>query len=355
MRARGARQQLLVFVALLLCSSNVTFQATRALLPQFQLCTRRRNAHASIIAAGLLLPNATVPDSIHIAQRRAASKFLQETSTYRTCEPVRVSKRVRQRLEYSLYSPCFVDGTLLYLMALIGFRSHLVVEVDDSPTPSLLSAALALHRNCRVIALYESWAGYELSHKFYEPVAADYTRDPEIRPVVLESRFTGKEGLLAILRREGVGGTIDVLSLLSGSSELKILRSLRQSNASRPRLVIASYQDFWGPHVHASRSDAKGSNNDVSFLKGSQVRFDIGMSIATLNSVAKASGFRLIWCTAAAPLAFFVDERNQVGDRVFTTISPKRCISERDTGLAWRRDMEALWDLAEQYEWGRLT
>lgn len=231
---------------------------------------------------------------------------------------------MRRRLEFSLVSST-LDGVLLYFIAIIPPRERVALEIGGN---SLATAPLALFHGFRVVALSETWRSYDGARALYARHAHIMRQMPTASGMAVEAGRV--EGRLGNLTREAGVGRVDVLvNFAGGGEDLGMLGEIRALGA---RLVVMRYADWLGEE----RLMVKGGNGGV---------------IAMVESV-KRVGYRLVWCLSTQATGIFVRNDVECGLR---TVSAKKCLSERNTGVEWRRDMEVLWDETRQKGWRRFT
>lgn len=355
MRMARARQQL--FIAATLCFLSLLLQWL--FLKRFFSgnCTSTRQAHIAVretldaLRATSPSRSETIPlSSLHASLRLLSTSILSNPSCLRT-----VSPRTRSSLEFSLHSVPSTDGVLLYIFSVVGARSRVAVEVHTH-YDARVATTLAVHHGWRVVTLVESWTGYDTARRWYEDVAGHaLKRWSEAGVEVLDAGRVAEAGFAEKLRAVGVGGVVDLAVLFAdGGDDVAMVARINQN--LRPRVLVLRYQDYWGADVKAVRSSLRNGKVGQRLKSADGSGHDYaGASIKAWVDITGSAGYRLVWCFGKAPIAVFLDEKAGVGDGVLETIKGESCIKGRNTGVEWRRDMEAMWDEAQAYEWDKFT
>lgn len=355
MRLARARQQL--FIAATLCFLSLLLQWLFVKRIFSDNCRSTRQAHIAVLetldalrATGPSRSD-TIPISpLHSSLRRLSTHLLSNPSCLRALPP-----RTRPSLEFSLHAVPSTDGVLLYIFSIVGARSRVAVEVHTH-SDSRVATTLAVHHGWRLVTLVESWTGYDTARRWYEEVAGHaLKRWSEAGAEVLDAGRVAEAGLAEKLQAVGVGGVVDLVVLFAdGGDDVALVAKINQN--LRPRVLVLRYQDYWGADVKAVRSSLRNGMVGQRLKSGEESQHDYaGASIKAWVEIADGVGYRLVWCFEKEPIAVFLDEKGGVGDGVLETIKGESCIRGRNTGVEWRRDMEAMWDEAQAYEWDKFT
>lgn len=350
MRLERARLQFFIVLtlsALTICLQWLVFQRFLA-----RNCTATRQAHALLLheIQNLGISASSSVDIIPLSPRHAVIRRLSSSLLSNTnCLPT-LSRRGRRSLEFSLHANTHTDGVLLYIFSIIGARNRIAVELHSNDNAKICTM-FAVHQGWRVVTLVESWAGYDAAQRWYEQKATHaLSRWSEAGVQVLDAGRVVSTGLTATTRTVGIGGVVDLVVLFAqGGDDIAIMSSL---NASlKPRVLMIRYEDYWGSHVKAVRTSLRRGTLGERLESAQGIGHDYsGASVTSLSEVAERVGYRLVWCLANEPIAILVDCKAGVGDRL-ETVDPASCIKMRSTGTKWRRDMEAMWDEAQEYDW----
>lgn len=351
---RYSKPHLLFFCLLILTGFTI-----RLLLPSSR-CTPVTKSHRSIVntlarlrrqapATDLnsALPPTPYPPSQNLypllkSLSRQSSIFLRLHVQRSKCSipPVR-----RNLLEFSLSSRYRIDGVFLYLLSILGSSRKTFVEIDGAHGRGVFGAGVlpSLMYNWTTYVLHESWTAYESARKFYEGSSNVMVIDSQ--------RVLGRE--FQISTSHLFGGVVDIAaSFPAGGDEIALLRTFNQSASwIRPRLLCLFFQDFWWLEYRMRISDmslrVRGRSDRRDWARE---RVFVGGSLPVVERSARACGYRLVWCLASVPIAFFVDERAAVGDGVLPTLSSIDCLQVRSNSV-WRRDAERMWDEAQSFKW----
>lgn len=317
-----------------LCSSLFPNPCRKVALPHAHFVTTLHSA------AALSQPDAAHPNTrIHgaLSRSRAASTAFLTRSNF--CPFPQRLDLDRVSLEFAIASNPSLDGVLLYIFGVLGSKSHTVIEIDAGTGSETwhAGAALALYAGWDLLGLYETWSGYIGAHRLYysrQASALRKARFPDARVRLAEASLL-PEGIAALLAEAGFGGDIDLLLL--GSEDVFSVWEAVMAGAA-PRVVVLSYQDFWGSKLMAMKRGNRTRGCIVNFL---------GASIAAAVAEGKKRGYGLVWCLKSAPIAIFAVEREVEG--LLPVLDEGKCLSVRaGSGVNWRRDMEALWEDAQR-------
>lgn len=210
---------------------------------------------------------------------------------------------------------------LLYLVAVIPPSERVALEIGGD---SLAAAPLAIFQGFRVVALSETWRSYDRARGFYAQNAYNMRRMATASGMAVEAGQV--EGRLRNLTREVKVGRADVVVNFAGWGEN--FGMLKEIGGLGAKLVVMKYADWLGE----GRLVVKGG---------------IGGVVAMVESMERV-GYRLVWCLSTQAVGILV--RSEMGSGL-RTLSAKGCLRERNGGISWRRDMEAVWDETVQKGW----
>lgn len=264
-------------------------------------------------------------------------------------------------LEFSGIAIYPIEGVLLYVMSAVGISNFHCLEIDGAPGTGILlgCAAFAVYDGWAATCMYPMWTGYATAQDFFEGSgdngahkwrkqhhaerAVDVTEE-QIHPVSVD----------ATLQRANVGETADILILAADGHDLDVWLNM---TVTKPRVVVVFYQDYWGAQQMAHRSmsgvediDTFGAQHDGVYR--GRKRLFVGSSLQVFVAVAKKLEYRLVWCTSSIPAAIFTLDNGPVSSRLLPGTSTDECMLRRQgVSRTWRRDMEAQWHIAQQFEW----
>lgn len=355
MRLAQARHQLFFTLILVLLSLHLQWLSLR--LVSGRRCASTQHSQEVLLEtlatlrASAPAPPDTIPlSTLHPVIRRLSTSLLANPGCLRP-----VPRRIRSQLEFSLHARPPTDGVLLYIFAVVGARNRIAIELHTH-SDARVATTLAVHHGWRVFNLLESWTGYDGARIWYEQVAGHaLKRWSEAGVDALDAGRVAKLGLPEKMRRVGIGGMVDLLVLFSESGD-DVATVTRLDGQLRPRVLLLKFEDYWGATVKAVRSSLRNGILGKRVMRAKGIKHDYaGASIASWIDIGTRAGYRLVWCFSGEPIAIFVDEKADVGNGALQTIDGASCIKSRNTGIEWRRDMEAMWDEAQEYNWDKFT
>lgn len=275
--------------------------------------------------------------------RRQSSRFLRLRDSNADCKIPPIMRR--KYIEYSLSSRYHTDGVILYLIAVLGSTRNSFVEIDGAHGAAFFGAATvtAIAFNWSTHAIHETWTSYDAASRFYD-------KHPNV-DVIDAGRLLGHE--MKIGATHLFGGAVDIAAVFPrGGDEISFLKTFNHKVAwIRPRLLFLFFQDYWGSADRSRVSNSSYQRDGRSDRRDwSRNRLFVGASLPGVERVAHLAGYRLVWCLASAPIAFFVDARASVGHHLLPTLAVDECLKVRFNTM-WRRDAERMWDDAQAFEW----
>ncbi|HWG55338.1 MAG TPA: hypothetical protein VNT58_02320 [Gaiellaceae bacterium] len=192
--------------------------------------------------------------------------------------------------EARVYSQNGEDGLIAHLLSQIGRTNGLFVEfgVEDG-------------RECNTAALARlfGWRGLLMEA---DPACARAAADffAAYPGVKVAHEMVTPETIDLLLRRHGIEGPIDVLSLDIDGNDLWVWRAIREI---RPRLVVIEYNASFGPTRSVSVPYETGFDRYAKHASG----FYHGASLTALAKVAAEKGYVLAGCDSRGSNAFFVE------------------------------------------------
>lgn len=210
--------------------------------------------------------------------------------------------------EFRSFSQNGEDGLLLYLFALIGFRSRCAVEICASDGIQCNSANLIVNHGFSALLVDGRERKLEEGRRFYE-------KCPEVTDNLphLEHAWVTRDTIDALIVRAGFEGEVDLLSIDLDGVDYWIWSAIQ---AVRPRVVVAEYNRFFS----ADKSVTVAYRDDFSWPGTSQP----GASLGALVKLAKQLGYRLVGCQRSQFNAFFV--HNSEGQDWLPEIAPETCL-----------------------------
>lgn len=198
---------------------------------------------------------------------------------------------------FAVYSDTDEDGILLYLFALLGTESRVVVDIGSSSPLVGNSANLILHHGWTGLLVDCDEETVAQSQKFYRRNARS-----RLYPPKAVSAFVTAENVDEILLRHGVSGEIDLLSIDIDGMDLWVWQAI---NAVRPRVVVIEFQDILGSDRSVSVPYSANFNARDHPANRTMNNY-VGASLAAMVKVGKAKGYRLVGVSRMGFNAFFV-------------------------------------------------
>ncbi|CAN8076223.1 unnamed protein product [Agarophyton chilense] len=294
------------------------------------VCTARKNAHKRLVS---YLNQADDPRIL----QQASSKYLRISwlPESRNCRPLSIP--YAQIESAAAASP--LQNVLIYITSIVGATKKTFIEIESSRAHGQLYAGhIFMQNGWSGIVLQERWSAYEACRVHYEHFQKPLQGIEAKVEVVDAGIISDIERLNSLLNTVDGAGTVDAMLILAGGGRDINLISHIHLSVARPRILALFYQAYWGS------ADRSRVGDGVSDEDGRE-RLFTGASLPALVRITAKTRYRLIWCLRREPIAIFIREEEHHEIR---TLSPKSCMA---LSTEWRRDAEAMWDLAQQYEW----
>jgi hypothetical protein len=196
------------------------------------------------------------------------------------------------RYEARVYSQNGEDGILAYLLSRIGAASRSFVEFGIGDGSECNTANLSLTFGWRGLLMEADPDAAEQARRFYRsrPTAPDVA--------IVTARAT-PDTIDDLLRRNGMAGEVDVLSLDIDGNEYWLWQAI---SAIEPRVVVAEYNASFGP----KRLLTVPYREDFDRYREHPSGFYHGCSLAALAKLGEAKGYVLVGCESRGANAFFV-------------------------------------------------
>jgi hypothetical protein len=214
--------------------------------------------------------------------------------------PKLAAERTRlNRYEARVYSQNGEDGILAYLVSRIGAASRSFVEFGIGDGSECNSANLSLTFGWRGLLLEADPELADRARQFYgsRPTA------PDVAIVTARATPATIDGLL---RRHGVDGEVDILSLDIDGNEYWLWQAI---SAIDPHVVVAEYNASFGPERSVTVPYREGFDRYRAHPSG----FYHGASLTALTKLAESKGYMLVGCESRGVNAFFVKREAAAG------------------------------------------
>ncbi|KAJ8903088.1 hypothetical protein NDN08_006403 [Rhodosorus marinus] len=253
--------------------------------------------------------------------------------------------------EHSSMSRVGTDGVLFSIFAAIGTRTRIAVEVDSASGQGLYMslASLTSFLSWDVYMYFQAWSGYALGNELLNNAASTSRRAQSFStaPKVNVSEVgTATSNFNEVLKGSLVAGEIDLLCLFTEANDYKIWKSL---DGVAPRVVLVTYQEYWGPDVAVIRSSSGKPRPGHDSRDTKRRRLFIGASLPALIKLANSKGYRLFYCLSNTPIAVFV--LDDPTTQILKTLPAADCFRKKALDPEWMKDMAAQWDEAQTFEW----
>lgn len=211
------------------------------------------------------------------------------------------------------YSQNFEDGILLFIFSLIGTQNKICVEI---------CAGDGIQCNTANLIINHGWNGFlfdgnadliNRGKKFYAAHPDTFTYPPK-----LVHAWITKENINELIRSNGIGGNIDLLSLDLDGIDYWIWEAI---NVISPRVVVAEVQCIWG--TDSSVTVPYKDDFRAEYIDGFGVYS--GASLPAFVKLGRIKGYRLIGVERYGFNAFFM--RNDIGQDVFAEVDVMDCVN----------------------------
>jgi hypothetical protein len=217
-------------------------------------------------------------------------------------------------VHFRVHSQNGEDGILLYLFSLIGTTNKKVLEVCAGDGQTCNSANLIINHG---------WEGFLFDGNEQKVKAGiDFfksCRDTKSWPPKFNQAWITRDNINDLVASRNLSGEIDLLSLDIDGNDYWIFEALE---AVQPRVVIAEYQQGWGPDIAVTQRYQEDFDLKSYRLENPGPAY-IGPSLRALVNLANRKGLRLIGCERKCFNAVFM--RKGIAEEIFPEIDPAAC------------------------------
>jgi hypothetical protein len=206
------------------------------------------------------------------------------------------------------------DGILLFIFSLIGTTNKKVLEICAGNGETNNSANLIVNHG---------WEGYlfdgdaenvKSGTAFFKNCLDTKSWSPKFRQA-----WITRDNINDLVSSANLSGEIDLLSLDIDGNDYWIFKAL---DVVQPRVVIAEYQQAWGPDIAVTqRYEEDFSLKDYQSKNPGPVF--IGPSLRALVNLADQKGYRLVGYERKCFNAVFI--RQGIAEDIFPAIDPAQC------------------------------
>ncbi|WP_051953120.1 hypothetical protein [Methylocapsa aurea] len=205
-------------------------------------------------------------------------------------------------LEHSVLSEYGEAGIIDGIFQVIGRKTKKIIEFGFHPTQA----------NCMNEVLFQKMDTLFIDASSLSPKVAQQAFRILGRPGIKTlSGFVTVDNVNKLFRDNGFSGEIDILSIDIDSNDYWVWQAIEVVS---PRLVIMEYNDRLGPDLPITIK----YDPNYAPIEASNGFYE-GASLAALDKLAKAKGYRLIGCESSGVNAFFL--RNDIQAPQFPTVT----------------------------------
>jgi len=229
-------------------------------------------------------------------------------------------------VHFRVHSQNGEDGILLHLFSLIGTTDKKVLELCAGDGQTCNSANLIINHD---------WEGYLFDGNQQKVDAGtDFfksCRDTGFWPPKFKQAWIARDNINDLVAALNLSGAIDLLSLDIDGNDYWIFEALE---SVQPRVVIAEYQQGWGPDIAVTQRYQEDFDWASYKLENPGPTYT-GSSLKALVNLASQKGLRLVGCERKCFNAVFI--RNGIAEDIFPEIDPAACFGHRMAryNMAW--------------------
>lgn len=242
------------------------------------------------------------PEKINILEDRLNSLFL--THYQNVAAPNLDQKTAFRNAEFKIYSKHGCDGLLLYIFSKIGIINHTFVEmgVENGRECNTANLSLNFGWNGLLVDANEDWV----------KSAQDFYKEYKVKAVAC---FVKAENINQLIRDNGIGGEIDLLSIDIDGNDYWVWQAIDIIN---PRVVVIEYNAAMGLN-----SITKKYNPEFHYQETyRKIPLYFGASLVALSKLAREKGYILAGCDSHGHDAYFI--RKDVAKDKFAELSPEK-------------------------------
>lgn len=197
------------------------------------------------------------------------------------------------------YTTAGEDGVLLYIFALIGFRSRRSVDLGGAGIVASNSMNLILHHDFDALIVDGDERSIDRLSLHFEGHPS--TRSRAFRPTCV-STWIDRESVAGIVEDAGFAGEIDLLSIDLDGVDYWILKAVL--DVVRPRVIVCEYQDHLGPDRPWTVPYRADFSVDSHPINAGDAYLYCGAGLKAFDNLLAPRGYRFVG--AVGSNAFFV-------------------------------------------------
>jgi hypothetical protein len=235
---------------------------------------------------------------------------------------------------FRCYSQFEEDGILLYVLALTGMKTKIVVEIGIGDGTECMSSNLIINHGYQGYLFEGSRQNVKFANKFFTS-----KKDSNLSPPKIQCSWISAENVNELLAESGVTGEVDLLSIDIDGNDYFIWEAIQEIN---PRLCVFESHNVIPSNLSLSHPYEK------NFLKTnkSSIHYDFrSTSLLAWKKLADLKGYRLIGAHKFGFNVLFL--RNDIEEKLFPEVTIDKVHSNSYTksvqSLRWPKVQSENW------------
>lgn len=238
-----------------------------------------------------IVPETMLKNYLGLSYLEWKVKYLEEQFQHRwIAERIGIPMKQKDLLrmkEFKVYSQTGEDGIIDYIFSRIKSTNKKFVEIGVEDGKECNTATLSRHFGWNGLLIEGNSKNAKLAREYYKGF-----------PVKVVSSFVTKENINTILKKNGITGEIDLLSIDIDGNEYWIWNEIFEIN---PRVVVMEYNSSFG-----NKPITINYSPNFDRLKAHPSMWYHGASLSALTKLGKSKGYILVGCCSTGFNAFFV-------------------------------------------------
>jgi hypothetical protein len=206
------------------------------------------------------------------------------------------------------------DGILLYIFSLIGTTNRKCVEACAGVGYECNSANLIANHGWHGLLFDGNKSNTDAAKHFYAGLSDTQITIPKIVNAWLDTTSIDR-----LIKENGFEGEIDLMTIDLDGVDYWIWKSIK---CVRPRVVVAEYQQWWGPDEPYTVKNKPGF---CYWDHAETMPAYCGAGLAAFVNLGRELGYRLVGCNRNQLNAFFV--RDGIGEKALPEVSAASCLT----------------------------
>lgn len=238
---------------------------------------------------------------------------------------------------FRVYSQSEEDGIILYVLAMIGFKTRRVVEMCCGAGDECMATNLILNHGFDGFLFDGSQDNIRRADIFFRS-----KRDCLLYPPALTAAWITAENVNELLSKSGCAGEVDLFSLDIDGNDYWVWDAI---NVIRPRLFVVETHNV----IPSDKSLTIEYRPDFNYLEqAGAARMYLGASLLAMVKLCRRRGYRLIGGHRHGFNAFFL--RDDEGQKFFPEVSVEQVHDNHWT--RWNQGVN--WPLVENMPWKKV-